>query len=211
VHVLPWIGAAVASVTMLSASVAGAQGAIQTPPKPGVTKGEAIRAFVDSVVLGCVASRDDTGRIADLQKDLLDHFQPAAAIDRKWSHVKDAATPVWTTPVMGGLITIAEPSPDRCEVTGMQLPVDETFKLVMVGAKAIHPDFVDQPIKPGYDPIAYQLERTFNGMRYIVHLEGSEPGGLGHPDRMLAGHAFRFSLLMAVVIRQPESAKPPYR
>jgi hypothetical protein len=168
-------------------------------------------AFADSVMLACVGSRDLAGRIADLPKPVLDHFQPAAAIDRKWSRAKSPDTPIWTTPVTGGLVTVAEPSPDRCEVTGMKLPVEDTFRMVIDAAQIAHPDFKSVPIKPGYNPIVYQLERVQDGVRYTVHLEGSEPGGLGHPDRMLAGHAFRFSLLWAVVVRQPETAKPMFR
>ncbi len=93
----------------------------------------------------------------------------------------------------------------------MQLPVEDTFQIVLKAARVVYPDFTDVPIKPGYNPIVHQLERTQDGVRYVLHLEGSEPGGLGNPGRMLSGHAFRFSLLSAFVIRQPVSDKPPFR
>jgi len=199
------------AIAVAPAATALGQAPMQTPPQAGVTKTQAMIAFAESVTLACLTSRAQGGQIADLPKPILDHFQPAAAIDRKWSRAKTPDTPVWTTPVMGGLVTITEISPDRCEVTGMQLPVEDSFHMVINGAQAGYPDFKSVPIKPGYNPVVYQLERVQDGVRYTIHLEGSEPGGLGNPGRMLMGHAFRFSLLTAVVVRQPEAAKPVFR
>ena len=89
--------------------------------------------------------------------------------------------------------------------------MDPTFQVVLL-ANAKDPNPMTLvPVKAGYNPIAYQLERVTDGQRYIVHLEGAEPGGPGHPLAMAQGHAFRFSLLHAWGVRQPADAKPMFR
>ncbi len=72
---------------------------------------------------------------------------------------------------------------------------------MIYGFAKVFPDFKPVPVKPGYDPIVYQLESVSGGVRYIVHMEGAEPG--------TPLHALRFSLLYAYVLRGPASAPSP--
>ena len=98
---------------------------------------------------------------------------------------------MWVTSKLGSNMTITEPSPKRCEILAMQLPVDRTFQTVVFALSKALPGFKPVHVEPGYNPIVYQLEMISNGARYVVHMEGAEPG--------LPLHALRFSLLYAWV------------
>ena len=174
----------------------------------GPTKVDAERWFYLDVVR-CLYSLERGGGIADLPAEAQRELRPALPQERFL--YPDPKVKVWATDKFSSHVLAAERNENRCEVVADQLPVEATFKGVMGALHQADRGFIDYKIEPGYNPIVYQLEKTEGGFRYIVHLEGSEPGGLGHPDRMLAGHAFRFSLLNAFVIKQPESAKPPFR
>lgn len=82
----------------------------------------------------------------------------------------------------------------------MQLPVDATFQPVLYAMRKAFPEFKPTPVQPGYNPIAYQLERVDKGDRYILRMEGAEPGA--------PGHTLRFSLLYGWVARQPVEGQP---
>jgi hypothetical protein len=179
-----------------------------TSGTPNLTKAQAMEGFYLDVAR-CLYALEHNGGIADLPPEAKSDLRPALPAERFL--FKDPAVKVWTTDLYGQHVLIAERTADRCDVVADQLPVEGTFGQVRTRLHQADAALADQPVKGGYNPIAYQLERTAGGMRYIVHLEGSEPGGLANPGRMLMGHASRFSRLMAFVVRQPESAKPPFR
>jgi len=158
-------------------------------------------------VTRCLYGLEHASSISELPVALKADLRPASTEER--SMFQDPATKVWTNDTYGRHIVLAERTADQCEVNADQLPVEATFAVVRQGLQEADPELKAYPIEPGYDPIAYQLERVENGSRFIVRLEGSEPGGLGHPMRFLAGHAYRFSLLYAKISRQPESAPRP--
>ena len=198
--------AALASGLLLAGS-ASAQAPALTPSVAGATVRDAQMQFAGAHLGGCLASREAHGGVADLPASARAHFQPAAPGDRAFSLAKSAATPVWITPASGGRLTVDEPTPERCEVLAIDLPVEATFQLALAVARQTQPDFADVPAPKGYNPIAYQLERTVGAETYVIRVEGSEPGELAHPGRMLAGHAFRFSLLRGYVERRAATAR----
>lgn len=146
-------------------------------------------------LMNCLQSRLSGQTVGDLGDSAAIRVRAAPAQDR-WLAGPDtpAATPVWITDQLGGLLTIVEPSPDRCEINAIQLPVDRTFQSVIYALQQARPDFARVHVEPGYNPIVYQLESAGGGVRYIIHMEGAEPGE--------PGHALRFSLIYAYVERQ---------
>ncbi len=78
----------------------------------------------------------------------------------------------------------------------MAFPVDQTFKDVLFAMDKTFPQLKPVAVQPGYNPIVYQLEGVLSGRRFVLHMEGAEPG--------VPGHDFRFSLLYGYVLR----AKP---
>jgi hypothetical protein len=200
------MAAAVAGiVTIWAAQIGGIARAGEfdagTPPATGLTNGDVIKAF-GNAVMDCLQSRMGNRMIKDLGNDAAIKVLPATAADKRWAPSKIPSTaPVWITAKLGYDMNITEPSPDRCEVLAMELPVDRTFRAVAYALTTTFPDFKSVPVKPGYNPIVYQFESSDDAARYIVHMEGAEPG--------LPGHAFRFSLLFAYVQREPAAGHAP--
>jgi len=168
-------------------------------PKSGISRADAETAFGKAIILSCLGALENGQSIADLPEGARSDLRPATAEERKMSRGNGKPVPVWASLTLPGL-TVTETSPKRCDVTAMQLPVDETIRHNMGALSQIRPGFHDVPQKPGYNPIVYQMEGDETGAHYIVHMEGAEPGGFGH--------AFRFSLLWGWVIRQDAGAKP---
>ncbi len=110
---------------------------------------------------------------------------------------------MWVFRRLGHVLTIVEPSLQRCEVWATQLPVDRTFQPLVAVLEAQFPFFKPVGLRPGYDPIAYQLEASDGATRLVFHLEGAEPGA--------PGHLMRVSLLFGAVVRQPATESPPFR
>ena len=177
---------------------AGAQPAM-APPMAGVTNGQAEAAFAHVVLVQCLGSRAAGVMISDLPPELRGDLRAATPQDGML--VRDPAVPNWVGATLGGLMVVSEPSRERCDVTAMQLPDEPTFQYVLKANAATRDLLAPVSVKAGYNPTAYQLERVTDGQRYIVHLEGAEPGGLGHLLAMAQSHAFRFSLLHAWVVR----------
>ena len=146
--------------------------------------------------MDCLQSREGGQMIKDLGNGIAMKVEPATAEDRKWAGPNTPAyAPVWVTDMLGNRLVISEPSSERYEVHALQLPVDRTFQAVIFALSHAVPDLKPVRVDPGYDPIVYQLESVSGGARYIVHMEGAEPGA--------PGHDLRFSLLYAYVSRQP--------
>jgi hypothetical protein len=184
----------------------------QTPDAPAaaapvLTKAQAEEWFYLDVAR-CLYSLEHSGGVADLPAEAKADLRPAKPAERFM--FKDAAIKVWTTDTYRDIVLLAERSPDRCDVVATKLPVEVTFAAVMTRLQQADPNLQAVPVKPGYNPIAYQMERLVDGSRFIVHLEGTDPDVPGHPG-LLTGHAYRFSLLNAWVIRQPAAAKPQFR
>ena len=195
---------------MLGAAALAAVSAQAQTDAPGAAP--SMDPFARAVILQCAYSHARGVGIADLPESARQGFHRADADERKRMapFARDPNVPVWTSDSLGSHLNLAELSADRCLVVASGLPVEPTFRSVMAAAQTVRPDWRAVPIKGGYNPIAYQLERNEGGKRYVIHLEGSEPGGLGHMDRMLAGHAMSVTLLIADVIVQPAAAKPPH-
>ena len=192
---VPGLLAITASIVALTSATAHAE----TQPAPGLTMNDAVIAFGDAV-LDCMQAVNSGNSITSLGDTAAIQVQPLTDADRKWvSHSTPKSTPTWVTRQLGFLMIITETSPQRCEVEAQRLPVDRTFKTVLAGFKETFPDYKPVPVKPGYSPIVYQLESINDGARYVVHMEGAEPGGFGHLSR--------FSLLVAWVEKIPLAAK----
>jgi hypothetical protein len=183
-------------------SAPGAEVAL-TPPAAGLTKTEAMATFAKAM-LACLGTRLQHKKIAELPPELFSELQPATDAERQWAGPNvTAQTPVWITKRLGHILTIAEPSLDDCEVSATQLPVEQTLGGLAILVTKGFPQFTQVPLKPGYDPIAYQYELIDHDTRFVIHMEGAEPG--------LPGHALRFSLIIGEVVRQPATDKPPFR
>jgi hypothetical protein len=186
----------------LLALPADAQTSNLTSPSSGLTKAEVETVFA-AAIFDCLRTRMDGQSIRDLPASDRADLRPASADDRIWAQNPSPETPVWVTEKLGYLLSIAEPAPERCEVRAIQLPVEDTFRVVRFAMSKAFPDFKPVTLRPGYDPIAYQLEMVDHDTRYVLHLEGAEPGA--------PMHAFRFSLLYALFLRQPASQPPAFR
>jgi hypothetical protein len=186
-------------VVALSLGLAGHAGAQSGPTLSKVAAAEGF--YLD--VARCLYSLEHSGGIEGLPAEAKADLRPATAAER--SVFRDPAIKVWTTDAYGTFVLLGERTPDRCEVVAQQVPVDATFQAVMRRLQNADPNLAPRPVKPGYNPIAYQLERTANGQRFIVHLEGAEPSGAAG---FLSGHTFRYSLLSAFVSRQPDAVRP---
>jgi hypothetical protein len=185
-----------------AAIVLGASGqALALDPPPGLTKTVAGAEFAKAVVNACLASRLRGVSIKDLSEGERGGLQPAAPADRHGSPLAKPSDPVWETPAVGFILSVAEPSLSQCIVTAQQIPVAASFAAATRLASDRFADFQNVPVKSGYWPVVYQLQRIEGDSRYTICLEGAEPGaGLTH--------AFRFSLLAAYVVKQPVVAKP---
>jgi len=190
------------------ASAQDQTGAPGTIPPLAATKHNAEAVFFLDVSR-CLVSLENGGGVEGLADRMKAGLRPATPSERFL--FKDPAVKVWAQDPFGAHVLLAEKSPERCDVVADQLSVDETFHLTLSNLKKVTGDFSDVPVRSGYNPVAYQIERVENGVRYVVHLEGSEPGGLAHPGALFAGHAYRYSLLNAFVVKQAESATPPFR
>lgn len=169
-----------------------------TPPAPGLTNPQAIAAFGGALMV-CLQSRMAGQSITQLGDSAMIRLKPATQADRHWAPPRTPAeAPVWITDDLGSLLVVAEPSPERCELTAIQLSVDRTLQAVTYALQQARPDFTPVHVEAGYNPIVYQLESVVGGARYIVHVEGAEPGE--------PGHALRFSLIYGYVLRQPLGA-----
>jgi hypothetical protein len=188
-------------IVLLAAPAAVAQEPGQTLPIKGLTNTDAITAFGGAMMV-CLRTRTGNQTVNDLAPGDRADFQPAAAADRKWAGKVADATPVWVSTKLGYLLNISEPSPERCEVHAIQLPVERTFQAVLFAMGKAMPEFKPVALRPAYNPIAYQIEQVEHGTRYVFHMEGAEPGA--------PGHALRFSLLYGVVVRQPATDKPVF-
>ncbi len=174
-----------------------------TQPAPGITNEDAIMIF-GGALMDCLQSREGGQSIRELGDAIAMKVEPAGAEDRKWAGpITPSDSPVWTTGRLGNLLVISEPSPQRCEFHAPQLPVDRNFQAVIFARAHAVPDLKPVNVDPGFDPIVYQLESVSGGVRYIVHLEGAEPGA--------PGHDLRFSLLYAYVARQPATTDETIR
>lgn len=160
------------------------------------------RLYLD--VTRCLFSSEHKSSILELPADLKADLRPASPQERLL--FDDPTTKVWTDDTYRSHILLAEHAGGDCEVVADQLPVEATFAFVIKELQKADPSLEMQPVEPGYNPIAYQLEASKDGARIVVRLDGSEPGGLAHPIRFLAGHASRFSMLYAKVKRQPGRA-----
>ena len=172
-----------------------------TPPAAGLTNQQAISTF-GMALMNCLQSRLSGQAISDLGDSAAITVRTAPTQDR-WLAGPDTSgdTPVWITDQLGGLLAIVEPSRDRCEVHAVQLPVERTLQTVTYALQRARPDFARVHVEPGYNPIVYRLESAGGGMRYIIHMEGAEPGE--------PGHALRFSLISAYVERQSADTQNP--
>jgi hypothetical protein len=184
--------------SLLIVSPSGGAGAADTPaetrPAAGLTNSDAITTF-GGAVMDCLQAVMDGRTVDTLGRGAAVQVQPATPADRRLAPPQTpASTPVWVTSKLGYLMNITEPSSERCEVHAIQLPVDRTLQAVVVALSKAAPDLKPVHVEPGYNPFAYQLEAVSHGARYVVHLEGAEPG--------TPGHTLRFSLLYAWVQKE---------
>jgi hypothetical protein len=190
------VGVAVVTIAASLACATDAPG--PTRPAPGLTQGGAVMAF-GGAVMDCLQSRMGGQTLRDLSDTAAIKLNAATEQDRKWAPPwTRPETPAWTTQPLGSLMVLTEPTADRCEISATQLPVDSTFRSVAFALGKAFPEMRRVTVKPGYDPIVYEFEMTQADAKYVVHMEGAEPG--------TPGHALRFSLLYAYVLRQPANS-----
>jgi hypothetical protein len=188
----------VALLALALSAAAGSGRAWATSPKAGLTKGEAIRAFVDAANLVCIFTTVSHRSIEEAAGHADDDLVLADADDRKFS-VAPKDHPMWVSKTAGNLVQVFADKNGVCTVTATQLPVQATFdaeaKLMReLGGST----YTERPFKPGYNPIGYEFVRTVEGDLVTIHMEGAEPG--------LPGHALRFSLLVLQVTRKAGGA-----
>lgn len=150
----------------------------------------------------CLYSREHDGGVADLPPEAKADLRPATPSERFL--FKDEATRVWTTDRYGSHVVLAELSPGKCQVVADRLPVETTFRSVLIRLHRADPVLREDPAKPGYWPIVHQLGRALGASWITVRLQGAEPGGLTHPLQMLMGHASSDSILIAEIERTPD-------
>jgi len=165
-----------------------------TPAKPDLTAGEGMGAFMKALLVDCLESLQLQRPIADLDAGMRTDLMPATPQERAFQSVKDASVAMWSSKTLGSHLSVIETSVQLCDVRADQLPVERTFQFTAETIEHVMPDFHAVPQKPGYNPIVYQYEADRDGVHYIIHVEGAEPGGFGH--------ASRFSLLFGSVTRK---------
>jgi hypothetical protein len=184
----------VALLALAMSAIVGGGGAWATSPKPGLTKGEAIKAFVDAANLVCVFSTVSHRPLEETAGHADDDLVIGDGDDRKLS-AAPRDHPFWVSKTAGNLVQVFEDKNGVCTVTAFQLPVQATLdaeaKLLReLGGSA----YTERPYKPGYNPIGYEFVRPVDGDLVTIHMEGAEPG--------LPGHAMRFSLITLQVTRK---------
>lgn len=181
-----------AAVAGLCVLVAGGA-ASATSPRTGVTKSEAIQAFVDAANLACIFSTVSRRPLESASQADEDLVQPDAD-DQRASLAK--GRPFWVSRAMGNHLQVFTDKDGVCNVVANQLPVQATLDaeartLRDLGGAA----YQERPFKPGYNPIGYEFVRTVDGDLVTIHMEGADPG---------AGfdHVARFSLMWVRVSRK---------
>ncbi len=185
-------------VALLALALCGS-GAWATSPRPGLTKGEAIKAFVDAANLGCVYSRVSGAPIDSVPGHIVDDLVPADADDRRIV-LGPKDRPAWVSKSLGSLLQVFEDKKGACMVVAIQLPVQATLDaeakmLRDLGGSA----YVEKPFKVGDNPIGYEFERVVDGDVVTIHMEGAEPG--------LPMHTARQSLMWVRVTRTAGKAR----
>lgn len=190
----------------------GAAFSSATAPAPQITKTEAERAFAQAMFI-CLGSRLSGQMIKDAPKDIRDPFAAATDGDRAYTGVQlRDDEPVWVSRRLGHLLLILEPSSDSCQVHGAQIPVDASFQLVRDAIKQkLSDQFSAVELKPGVSPITYQFEYVAGGARYVVHMEGTEPGHIKSPKPGEPGIDLPVSVLFGAVARQSVTDAPAFR
>ena len=190
------IAAVLSGVALAAAAPALAEDPLpgMTPPKPDLTAGEGMGAFMKALLVGCLQSLEQQKPIAELDAGFRTDLVPATPQERGFQSGKDASVAVWSSKTLGSHLAVIETSAQRCDVRADQLPVERTFQSTIGALTHVMPDFQAVPQKPGYNPIVYQYEADRDGAHYVIHMEGAEPGGFGH--------ASRFSLLSGWVTRK---------
>lgn len=183
-----------------------------TLPADHITKVEAERAFAEAMFV-CLGSRLAGQMIKDAPNDAQAPYATATEGDRAWTGVQlRSDEPVWVSRRLGHLLLIVEPSRDRCEVHGTQFPVDASFQLVRDAIKQnLAGIFAAVQLSRGVSPIAYQYEGVADGSRFVVHMEGAEPGHIESPEPGKPGLDLPTSILFGAVIRQAATDSPAFR
>ena len=184
----------------LAIGVAGGGGkAWAVGPKPGLTKGEAIKAFVDAANLVCVFSTVSRRPLEETAGHADDDLVIGDADDRKLSAApKDR--PFWVSKTAGNLVQVFEDKNGVCTVTALQLPVQATLDAEARTMRELGGStYTERPYKPGYNPVGYEFVRPVDGDLVTIHMEGAEPG--------LPGHALRFGLITLQVTRKAGGAR----
>lgn len=158
-----------------------------------LTPQEVSEGFANGVIV-CLKAVEAGGSVADLPESDRAGLTPSPASQREMLG-PDADSPTWDVAPAKGIVMVFEPKRGGCRVLAYGPPVRLTFDETARRATAAYPDFVDRPLTAGYDPIVSGLERPAGVDRLVLELRGAEPG--------TPGHAFRFSMLNAVVRRVP--------
>jgi hypothetical protein len=177
---------------LAGAFVWGASGsALAIEPATPVTRRQGEIAFSKAVIFSCLTRQERRISIADLPSEYRDDLVLANPNDIIRLGGKQSNGPVWISRTLGSHLRVEEISPTRCGVFADQLPVAETLEKTQQVAQTLRPPFSPVEVKPGYNPVVYEVERMVNGARIKIHMEGAEPG--------FPGHDSRFSILWAIV------------
>jgi hypothetical protein len=166
-------------------------------PPTVLTKALAAEWFYLNVAR-CLFSREHDSDVEGLPSEIRSNLRPAMPAER--GPFQDPRTKVWTTNFYGARVLLAELGPGKCQVIAEDLPVDATFRDVVARLRQADPNLKDEPVKPGPWPITNQLARTINASRFVVRLEGAEPGA--------PGHLYHLSLLRAEIERTSVADAP---
>jgi hypothetical protein len=188
----------VAAMALLVVAAMGLDGpaAWATRPKSGLTKGEAIKAFVDAANLACIYSTVSRTPLEALPSGVEDDLAPADAEDLRGSLAK--GQPLWVSKSLGNLLQVFVDKNGVCTVVATQLPVQATLDAEAGMLRGLGGStYTERPFKPGDNPIGYEFVRMVDGDLVTIRMEGAEPG--------LPGHMSRFSLMWLRVSRKAAS------
>lgn len=166
-------------------------------PAYALSPSDVSRGFREGAVSYCLEGALRGVGLAELPPELMSGIAPADESMRGMVKHSNPTGPIWDVLSARGIVLISEPKAGVCEVVGYGAPVEATFKATLKDARKRSSELAPIPAEAGYDPIVYQLEQTVGAASIMLRLSGAEPG--------TPGHAFRFSMLSAVVRRAPST------
>ncbi len=161
--------------TVLAAMTAGMAHALPAPA-PADAPGEL--AFGEAVLLTCLSSLQAGKPVTALDARERAELRLATAQERPMAGARSDDAVVWASQTVGDRVMLSETSATRCDVSAYGLPVAETIARAFQAINLSRDGWHAVPQTPKYNPIVYQMENDIDGAHYVIHMEGSELGGV---------------------------------